>query len=124
VLEIAIRTALSALVDGRVYPDAAPEGAARPYITFQAAGGRTDVVLAGPTGTRNARVQFNVWAETRLGAGYLMEQLRAIVCDRSSAVSLRGTPAGEPVSRHAADTDWYGSQMDFSLWYSLQVPVS
>jgi hypothetical protein len=123
VLEIAIRSALSALAEGRVYPDEAPEGAARPYITFQAVGGRTDVVLAGPTGERAARVQFNVWAESRLGAAYLMEQVRVIVCDRSSPASLRGTPAGEPVSRHSPDTNWYGSQMDFSLWYSLQVPV-
>lgn len=122
-LEIAIRFALKGLADGRVYPDEAPEGTARPYITFQSAGGRSEVVLAGPTGERNARVQINVWAESRLGAAYLMEQVRAVVCDRSSPSSLRGIPAGEPMSRHAPDTNWYGSQMDFSLWYSLQVPV-
>jgi Protein of unknown function (DUF3168) len=120
VLEIAIRAALIALADGRVYPDEAPEGAARPFITFQSAGGQTDVVLAGATGTRNARVQFNVWAESRLSAAYLMEQVRTVVCDRSLATSLHGTPTGEPVSRHSPDTNWYGSQMDFSLWYSLQ----
>ncbi|NIF80139.1 DUF3168 domain-containing protein [Paraburkholderia sp. Cy-641] len=121
-LEEAVFSALSVLADGRVYPDEAPESTQRPFITFQVVGGRPNVVMAGPAAARNARVQFNVWAETRLGATALMEQLRVIVCDRSAAGALRGTPLGEPVSLHEDDTNWYGSRMDFSLWYSLRVP--
>ena len=119
-LEEAIFYALQVLAEGRVYPDAAPEGVGRPYVTWQRVGGRSDSVLAGPIAERNARVQFNVWAETRLGAAALMEQVRAVVCDRSTLAALHGTPTGEPESIHEDDTDWYGSRMDFSFWYTLQ----
>lgn len=119
-LEEAIFSALSGLAGGRVYPDEAPEGTPRPFITFQGASGRANVVMAGPAAQRNARVQFNVWADTRLGAAALMEQVREVVCDRSSPASLCGTPAGEPESIHEEDTNWYGSRMDVSLWYSLK----
>ncbi|MBB3260001.1 hypothetical protein F4827_005073 [Paraburkholderia bannensis] len=119
-LEIALCAALDALADGRVFPDTAPEGVQRPFITFQAVGGQSNVVMAGPGEARNARVQINVWANTRLGAGALMERVRATVCDRTKAGSLNGTPIGEPDWLHEDDTDWYGSRMDFSLWYSLQ----
>lgn len=119
-LEIALCAALDALTDGRVFPDKAPEGTLRPFITFQGAGGRSNAVMAGPDGVRNARVQINVWANTRLGAGALMERVRATICDSSTPGALNGKPVGEPDWLHEDDTDWYGSRMDFSLWYSLR----
>lgn len=38
-IETDICTALNDLVDGRVYPDVAPAGAATPYVTYQQVGG-------------------------------------------------------------------------------------
>ncbi|WP_246795627.1 DUF3168 domain-containing protein [Burkholderia perseverans] len=116
----AIFAALQGLVDGRVYPDAAPEGTARPFITYQGAGGRSLSTLAGPAAERNARVQLNVWDATRLGADTVMEQARTAMCDRSDSLkSLRAQPLGEPTGMHEDDTDWYGARCDFSIWFTL-----
>lgn len=121
----AIYAAANSLFDGRLYPDEAPENTPRPFGTYQIISGRVVNTLAGPDSQRNARVQFNVWAYTRLGADQLTEQLRATIVDRSTPAALHGIPLAEAESLHEADTNWYGSRTDFSLWFSyVAVPGS
>lgn len=113
-MESQLFAALSPLVDGRVYPDVAPDGAETPYITYQQVGGRAvNFIDATLPGKRNARVQVNVWGETRLA----VSQLAGAVED-----ALRLTPAlqtsvlAQPVAEVDEETRLRGSRQDFSFW--------
>ena len=113
-IETLIYDALRALVDDRVYPDIAPDDCDRPYITYQQVGGRA-INFIDPTvpGKRNARVQINVWADTRLEvstlAGAIENALRA-------EEALQTSVLGAAVSEYDMETKLRGSRQDFSVW--------
>ena len=97
----------------RVFPDIAPHGTPRPYITYQSVGGRPTATLDGPDELRNSRMQINVWADVRSTADGTMEQ----VVTALSAGELNATPLGDPVSAYEEETKLRGSRLDFSIWY-------
>ena len=110
--------ALRALVpndDGtaRIFPDIAPQGTPRPYITYQSVGGRPTATLDGPDETRNCRMQINVWADKRKDASATMERVIGALCGDAIAAF----PLGEPASVFEEDTKLRGSTLDFSIWY-------
>lgn len=113
-VEKLVADALAALANGNVFPDVAPAGTSKPWITYQSVGGQDFTDLSGETsGTRNGRVQISVWAATRLGAANLMEQVyQALVPLPTCAV-----PIGGPVSTFEEATQLYGSSLDFSITY-------
>lgn len=114
-LEARIFAALSALVSGRVFPDIAPEGVAKPYITYQQVGGdAVNYVEAAVPDTQNARVQINVWALTRVEASALGEQAENVL---RLLTDVQTTVLGARVSVHEADTNLRGARQDFSIWY-------
>lgn len=104
----------------RVYADVAPISTARPYVTYQAIGGRPLRWLNGtPSDRRHTIVQVNVWADSRAGALELVRQIETALCDGAAPFIAR--PEGEPVSDVADDIvpARYGSIQDFSI-YSLR----
>lgn len=110
--------ALKALVpngDGtfRVYPDVAPAGALRPYITYQAVGGQSPNYLSSTVDLQNARMQLNVWADTRAAATTLMQS----VIPALTGPGIKAVTIGAPVSSYESDTKLYGSRSDFSIWF-------
>lgn len=115
-IEASIFDALKGLVANRVYPDVAPAGAAKPYITYQATGGEAinfmDTALPGK---RNCRMQINVWADTRKAAS----DLGRTVEDTVRVLPLNVTVLGAAISRFEVvdGKNLFGSQQDFSLWY-------
>jgi hypothetical protein len=113
-VEQIVYAALSGLANGSVYPDVAPAHTPAPWITYQAVGGQSfaTVDAATPT-TRNARVQVTAWANTRLGAAALMEQVFQALVNPT----VRAIPIGAPMSIYESDTLLYGSRLDFSLYY-------
>ncbi|MFM0210446.1 DUF3168 domain-containing protein [Paraburkholderia sediminicola] len=117
--EAIVSAALKPLVlnaDGttfRVYPDVAPAGTLRPYITYQAVGGQSPNYLNNTVDLENARMQINVWADTRSAARALMKS----VITTLSAPPILATTIGAPVSNYEADTKLYGSREDFSIWF-------
>jgi hypothetical protein len=116
--EAIVFNALKALVangDGtfRIDPDVAPAGALRPYITFQAVGGQSPNYLSNTVDLQNARMQVNVWADTRAVATSLMQSAIAAL----TAAPIRATNIGAPVSTYEPDTKLYGSREDFSIWF-------
>lgn len=115
-LETDLYTALQALASGRMYPDVAPEGTALPYITYQQIGGQ-GVNFLDPTvpSKKNARVQINVWAGTRLAAANLA---RSIEDTLRGAASLQVSVLGALTALHEPDTGLYGTRQDFSIWHS------
>lgn len=114
-LEATLYSALRALVGDRVFPDVAPPTTARPYITYQAVGGEAvNFVEGGAPGTRNARVQVNVWADTRLQASQVGNAAEDIL---RSVAALQPVVLGAAVSMFDEDTGLRGQRQDFSFWY-------
>ena len=68
-----------ALVGSRVYPLAAPQGAAFPRITHQLITTTRDWDLLGPSGLRRALMQIDVWALSEGAAEELAERLRVLL---------------------------------------------
>lgn len=111
-LETALQTALDALVGGRCWPDVAPAGTARPYITWQQVGGEAPTYVDDTTpDQRNARVQINVWADRRLDAAAL-----ALSVEPALIAALSARPVGAPVATHDPDTGLRGMRQDFTIW--------
>lgn len=116
-LESSIFDSLKSLVSNRVYPDVAPISTALPYITYQQVGGRAVSFLeSAVVGKRNARVQVNCWAATRLAASNLARSAEdALVVD----TTCRAIPLAAMVATFEDETEppLYGTRQDFSIWY-------
>jgi hypothetical protein len=112
-IEATIFNTLKGLVANRVYPDVAPEGASRPYITYQQTGGQAINFVDGANpGKRNARIQINVWADSRSAASGMQKQAE----DALRAVS-QSTILGAAVATFEPETKLYGTRQDFSFWF-------
>lgn len=114
-LEPQIFAALTGLVGGNVWPDIGPDDVELPYITYQQVGGDavnyTDKTLPG---SRNARVQVNVWAATRLAASALADQVEDAL---RLVASFDAEVLGARVAIYEQDTKLRGARQDFSIWY-------
>jgi hypothetical protein len=114
-VEAQIFAALSALVNARVYPDIGLEGGEKPYITYQQVGGDainyTEIAIPDK---KNARMQVNVWALTRLEASALADQVEDALRGLSDAETL---VLGARVALYEEDTKLRGTRQDFSIWY-------
>lgn len=106
---------LKTLVSNRVYPDLAPLGVGRPFITFQQVGGQSINFLDAATtpSKSNGRYQVNVWADTRAAAALLIKQVETAL---RAATTLQTTVLAQPVASYEPDTTLYGARQDFSFW--------
>ncbi|MFT0167486.1 DUF3168 domain-containing protein [Paraburkholderia mimosarum] len=99
----------------RCYPDIGPALATRPYITYQAVGGKSANYLNNTTAAQqNARIQVNVWADDRATANSLMQSVINALCPPP----IEATNIGAPASTWEFDTKLYGSRLDFSIWFT------
>lgn len=113
-IEAQVFQALHQLVDGRVYPDLAPAGAARPYIVYQQVGGDSVNFLDRTISSkRNSRMQVCAWAEARIEASTLIEQAELAL---RAVTALQATALGAPVATYDEETESRGARQDFSLW--------
>lgn len=113
-LEADLTAVLSPLAGGRVYPDFAPDNAARPYIVYQQVGGPSPNYLekAVPDG-RGARMQVACWADTRLAASALALQVEDALVQ---ATAFDTESAGALVATADPDTRLRGARQDFLIW--------
>lgn len=115
-VEADIFNVLKTLVSNRAYPDVAPLGTTRPYITYQQVGGQgVNFMEATAPSKKNARFQVNVWATTRSAAAVLSRQVEDAL--RTTA-GLQCTVLGAPVALYEEETTLYGTRQDFSFWHS------
>jgi len=105
---------LGPLVSNRAYPDVAPDGVAKPYLTYQQVGGNALNFLSGIPDKRNGRFQINVWASTRVAASTLIRQVEDAL---RQSTALRATTEGGAVSDYEDDLKLYGARQDFSVWF-------
>ncbi len=105
-------TAVKAVVS-RLYPDYADPSTLRPYATYQQVGGQAPNFLGGGVGgRRNVRMQFNVWADSRLQATSLMHQIEEVM----KASPIFADANGALIARADSTTKLRGAQQDFSYW--------
>ena len=114
-IEASIKTALSSIVSGRVYPDVTPDNPTFPLIVYQQVGGDVVEFVEGEVADKdNARMQVWVWATTRLEASSIARQARLALVEGS----LKATTMGAPVSEYNEVLKKYGNRTDFNIWYS------
>jgi hypothetical protein len=110
--EAQLITAVKTVVT-RFYPDFAPDGTATPYATYQQVGGDAENWLEGGVGSgRHARIQINVWSDTRLQANALMKQIEEVV----KATPFFAHAMGALIARADPTTKLRGAQQDYSFW--------
>ena len=113
-LESSIFDALKTLTSNRVYPDVAPAAVDKPYISYQqVGGGAVNFMESTAVGTRNARMQINCWATTRLAANALARS-----AEDALVTTLKATVLGALTSIYEEDTQLFGTRQDFGIWYS------
>ncbi|WP_144154456.1 DUF3168 domain-containing protein [Paraburkholderia sp. BCC1885] len=113
--ESLVDTALAPFAGGRIYPDVAPAGAAKPFVVYQSVGGVDETTFDGLNEWQNNRMQVAVWGEDRLSVALLMQQILGAL----TAAPVLGTPVGAPVSVYEDDTKLYGSRADVSIWFNI-----
>lgn len=115
-LEAQLMSVIGSLAGGRVFPDFAPEGTARPYIVYQAVGGEAINFMEGTApDKRNARVQITVWSDSRLEASSIAGQVEDAM---RAALTLHTTVLGAAVSTFDEEAGARGAMQDFSVWWS------
>lgn len=114
-LEQNIYARLSAVCP-RVFPDVAPVGTVKPYITWQQIGGDAPL-FADQTAPskRNADVQVNVWGGTRAEVNAMSIAAQNALCYPPTS-EFCATPTGAFVATYDDDNLVYGAQQDFTMW--------
>lgn len=103
------------LFDDRVFPDSAPFDTPKPYCTWQQVGGKPmNLWAGGATDKVPSRIQFNVWAETRLEASTKIQALENLL----KSDPLFGRSEGGAIGRYESDT-LYGAEQHFSFWLDV-----
>ena len=112
-IESSLVTLLKAICP-RVYTDFAPVLTQRPYVTFQGIGGEVINTLENSVpNKRNAVIQVNVWADTRVSANTVIQQIEDAIRTSSSFI---GRPQSAPINDFDADIPVYRAMQDFSIW--------
>lgn len=106
--------ALLKLQCARVFQVIAPAGQTRPYVTWQAVGGKTLRDISNTAlDKRNTLVQINVWADTSGAATTLIRAIEDAMC---ASVAFTADPQGEALSTYEEDTKLYGALQRFSIY--------
>ena len=93
--------------------DVAEFNTQRPYVIYQSVGGAAyNYLEAQPVGLRNARVQIEVYADTRLEVTSVAEAVEDAVI-----TELKASVLSAAISTYNEDLRRYGTQQDFGVWY-------
>lgn len=111
-IEIHLNTRLAPLVDGRLYPGVAPEGAATPYLVYTVISQPVSFTLSGPDGGGDASVQVTCWSDDHVQA---LQTAQALLSEatRSGAEGFGCAGAQRLPDDHAAGL--YGIGLEFTL---------
>lgn len=113
-LESSLKSLLNPLVGSRVYPDVAPDTATFPLITYQQVGGEAGWYLEKEIPShKHARVQVNVWSNSRAEANTLARQLEAAICHSAFVAE----PYGALTALYEPEIKKFGTRQDFGIHY-------
>ncbi|HSH86889.1 MAG TPA: DUF3168 domain-containing protein [Methylophilus sp.] len=107
-------TLAKAVVDGRLYPQTAPENTRLPYATWAQVGGPSLTFLEGANASKDgARVQINVWAKDDIEADAVMIEMSDVIV----ALPICGDPQGSAQMTHSQPPNMRGMKRDFIIWF-------
>lgn len=113
-VESDIFTALKSLVSNRCYPDFAPLGTTRPFITYEQAGGDALSFLDGTLpNKKHGRFEIGVYADTRAACAALALQVETAM---AASTAFQSTAIHAPISDYASDVMIYSSTQNFSVF--------
>ena len=98
----------------RVFPDFAPVGTTRPYVTYRQVGGQPINPLDKTVPGQAFRAfQINVWANSRASAALTMAAIDSAMRQATTFIAL---PVSEPVSDFDADVPVFGAEQDWEIF--------
>jgi len=113
-VEAALFGVLSPLVSGRCFPDFAPLGTVRPFITFEQSGGEALSFLDGTLpDKKHGRFEIGVYADSRAACAALALQVESAM---AAATVFQSTAIHAPISDYASDVKIYSSTQNFSVY--------
>jgi hypothetical protein len=113
-VETQIYTVLKSLVGDRCFPDFAPLGTARPFITFEQTGGEALSFLDGTLpDKKHGRFEIGVYADTRSQCAAIALQVESAM---AAATAFQSTAIHAPISDYASDVLIYSSTQNFSVF--------
>ena len=113
-VESDIFNTLKALVGNRCFPDFAPLGTVRPFITFEQAGGDALYFIDGALpDKKHGRFEIGVYADSRATCASVALQVEAAM---AAATAFQSTAIHAPVSDYASETLIYSSTQNFSVF--------
>lgn len=105
---------LAPLVGNRCFPDFAPLGTVRPFITYEQAGGEALSYLDGSLpDKKHGRFEIGVYADTRAACAALALQVEAVM---AAATAFQSTAIHAPISDYASEVKIYSSTQNFSVF--------
>jgi hypothetical protein len=114
VIEQSIVSAIGSIFGGRVFPDTAPFDTPRPWATYiQVGGEEVNYIDKTASGIRNARMQINLWANTRAQATTLAKQVAAAM---RAATDMDARPLSAFGAINEPDLGLYGAMQEFDCW--------
>lgn len=105
---------LKGLVGNRCYPDFAPIGTVRPFITYEQAGGDALYFLDGALpDKKHGRFEIGVYADSRASCAAIALQVEAAM---AAATAFQSTAIHAPISDYASEVKIYSSTQNFSVF--------
>lgn len=113
-VEADIYTTLKGLVGSRCFPDFAPIGTPRPFITFEQVGGQALAYLDGALpDKKHGRFEIGVYADTRANCALIALQVEAAM---AAATVFQASATTAPASDYAPEPKIYASLQTFSVF--------
>ena len=113
-VEADIYNALKGLVSNRCFPDFAPLGTVRPFITFEQVGGSALSFLEGGLPSKkNGRFEIGVYADTRASCASIALAVEAAM---AASTSFQSTASNAPISDYTSELKIYSSTQNFSVY--------
>lgn len=113
-VEADIYTAIKGLVSNRCFPDFAPLGTVRPFITFEQAGGEALSFLDGSLpDKKHGRFEIGVYADSRASCAAIALQVESAM---AAATAFQSSAIHAPISDYAPEVKIYSSTQNFSVF--------
>lgn len=113
-VESSIYDTLKGLVSNRCYPDFAPIGTVRPFITYEQTGGEALANLDGSLpDKKHGRFEIGVFADTRASCSSIALQVEAAM---AASTAFNSMAIHAPISDYASDVKIYSSTQNFSVY--------
>jgi hypothetical protein len=113
-VESDLYTVLKGLVSNRCFPDFAPLGTVRPFITFEQVGGEALSFIDGTLpDKKHGRFEIGVYADSRASCAAVALQVESVM---AAATVFQSTAIHAPISDYADEVKIYSSTQNFSVF--------